>query len=140
MRTSTTLGAICALLVIPIALMLTGGSPRPQDPKVQAHALARFEAIEQLYAHLDELRKAGTFTHMAIEDEVKWSLRFVEAAVAAGKMTATQALERHVGRVQGRVRYLQELHEAGRVSFPELSKARYHLADAQLRLAAARKD
>ncbi|MFN3240149.1 MAG: hypothetical protein ACE37K_01410 [Planctomycetota bacterium] len=141
MASNTFVGAVCALLVIPAALMQNGPGPQhateQQDPQASAHALARFEAVEQFFQHLADLQKAGHAAGMAIEDEVRWSLRYVDAAVAAGKMTAAEACTAHLERVQRKVRSLQSLHEAGRVSFPELAKARYHLADAKLRLANA---
>ena len=115
-----------------------GAVPHEPKPVAAANAAAeRYAIAKEICDDAKTLRAAGRGGFQSAEDELKWSRRLAEAAVAAGIATPAQAYGDYAALLQEKVSGLEELYKAGRAQRREIVEMRWEWALAK-ELAAAK--
>jgi hypothetical protein len=127
----------------PIGEPGSAGSQEPAQPAVQAPAAtttdadlakARLKAARDVFDAMKAEVRAGRSDGQALAE---WSSRLLEAELDAAttKKDRLAALEAHLAQMKEFKKQNNDQFDAGRLSFTDLAKARFALADAEWRLA-----
>lgn len=108
------------------ALVAMTQEPKPvaaANPAAERYAIAK-EVLEQA----KQLHAAGRGGFTSTAEDLRWSLRLAESAVAAGLATRQQAFAVHVAHVQQLLDTAKLRFEAGAAPLLEVAELRYELS------------
>ena len=114
--------------------LATGATAGLQDPSSKDNLNERLEATKIVWEKLSR-RPVETVSDM--DTRALWSCRLAEASIAAGSVTAREALGEHLKRMEARLKVMESLVQDDRAGEYDLAFVRYHVLDAKRLLAQA---